>query len=60
MKTVFKLLERELREWRKGYASEKIYFKGCEEYPSAKRSFKLHEKHIRQLEKAIKILKENK
>jgi len=58
MKTVVNLLRKELKSWKKEYASEKYYYKGEPRSNAAIRSFSDCEKHISELEKAIKILNE--
>lgn len=57
MKTVLKLLKKELREWKKQDADNKYYYKGEEDHPWAKAAFKDCKKHIAELEKSIAILK---
>jgi len=59
MKTVTKLLNKELKEWKKQYASDKRNFKGQEKEIYARNCFKECKKHIAELEKAIKILNLN-
>ena len=57
MKTVIKLLRKELLSWRLQYSSVKIYWKGNEKQRLAKYDFEVCKLHISELEKAIEKLK---
>lgn len=57
MNRVLKLLKKELREQKNWLRSEKIYFKGYEKDINAIRSFKKSEQYIKELERAITLLK---
>lgn len=56
MKTVLKLLRKELREWKKQEKIDREFFKGEEKDWNAKRDFRVNKKHIDELEEAIGIL----
>ena len=56
MKTVLKLLRKELREWKQEKKSSIRFYRGQEKNINAKRSFRNWEKHIAELEEAIEIL----
>ena len=60
MKTVIRLLKKELQDWKNILSREKEYYKGVETDKEALKSFSECFRHIKELERAIEILKTSK
>ncbi len=56
---VLKLLKKELKEWEKRLASDKVYYKGAEKDKRAIYDFKESNLRISELKKAIEILEQS-